>query len=220
MPGAGRAREPPLSGLSSCQELARITCASAWGRGRVCWDWGPWWPLVTRTPVTPPPPPPLVRAPAPPSVTARSWWPGENQTRKTRRKLLTKGACHWSWTPFLNIHDVFLFNRTEDFSNNRMPRRTLSLSPGWRLGESFDRNLYSDIHADRDDEVELFLEKYVLPLQDSCSEYDSGIEGFLLMIFHLFWIISKFQDITHLTHGLRTLVRKCQVKKKRFKSIK
>ena len=50
----------------------------------------------------------------------------------------------------------------------------MSLSPGWRLGESFDSNVYPDIHANRNDEVELFLEKYVLPLQDSSSEYDSG----------------------------------------------
>ena len=50
----------------------------------------------------------------------------------------------------------------------------MSLSPGWRLGESFDGNPYPDIHGNRNDEVELFLEKYVLPLQDSSSEYDSG----------------------------------------------
>ena len=55
-----------------------------------------------------------------------------------------------------------------------MPRRAMSLSPGWRLAESLDSNLCPDIHTNRNDEVELFLEKYVLPLQDSCSEYDSG----------------------------------------------
>ena len=55
-----------------------------------------------------------------------------------------------------------------------MPRRTMSLSPGWRLGESFDGNPLSGLHGNRNDEVELFLEKYVLPLQDSSSEYDSG----------------------------------------------
>ena len=68
----------------------------------------------------------------------------------------------------------FFLNRPEVVSNNRMPRRTMSLSPGWRLGESFDGNPYPDIHGNRNDEVELFLEKYVLPLQDSSSEYDSG----------------------------------------------
>ena len=55
----------------------------------------------------------------------------------------------------------------------------MSLSPGWRLGESFDSNVYTDIHTNRNDEVELFLEKYVLPLQDSCSEYDSGKKIFI-----------------------------------------
>ena len=48
----------------------------------------------------------------------------------------------------------------------KAPRRTMSLSPGWRLGGSGG-----------EDEVELFMEKYVLPLQDSSSsicEYDSG----------------------------------------------
>ena len=59
----------------------------------------------------------------------------------------------------------------------------MSLSPGWRLGESFDSNLYPDIHTNTNDEVELFLEKYVLPLQDSCSEYDSG-KNFLMHTFH------------------------------------
>lgn len=65
-----------------------------------------------------------------------------------------------------------------------MPRRAMSLSPGWRLAESFDSNLYPDIHTNRNDEVELFLEKYVLPLQDSCSEYDSGKHYFLMHTFH------------------------------------
>ena len=65
-------------------------------------------------------------------------------------------------------------------SHNRLPRRTLSLSPGWRHGESCDDNL--DIHEKRNDEVELFLEKYVLPLQDSCSEYDSG-RKFVFILF-------------------------------------
>ena len=48
----------------------------------------------------------------------------------------------------------------------KAPRRTMSLSPGWRLEASGG-----------EDEVELFMEKYVLPLQDSSSsicEYDSG----------------------------------------------
>ena len=53
----------------------------------------------------------------------------------------------------------------------KAPRRTMSLSPGWRLGGS------GGGLGDNEDEVELFMEKYVLPLQDSSSsicEYDSG----------------------------------------------
>ena len=53
----------------------------------------------------------------------------------------------------------------------KAPRRTMSLSPGWRLGGS------GGGVDDSEDEVELFMEKYVLPLQDSSSsicEYDSG----------------------------------------------
>ena len=55
----------------------------------------------------------------------------------------------------------------------KAPRRTMSLSPGWRLGGSGGGGGVGD----REDEVELFMEKYVLPLQDSSSsicEYDSG----------------------------------------------
>ena len=51
----------------------------------------------------------------------------------------------------------------------KAPRRTMSLSPGWRMGGSGG--------GGSEDEVELFMEKYVLPLQDSSSsicEYDSG----------------------------------------------
>ena len=53
----------------------------------------------------------------------------------------------------------------------KAPRRTMSLSPGWRMGGS------GGGVGDSEDEVELFMEKYVLPLQDSSSsicEYDSG----------------------------------------------
>ena len=56
-------------------------------------------------------------------------------------------------------------------SSKSVPQRSLSLSPGWKIGEDFDKS----------DEVELFLEKYVLPLQEinsisdlSNQEYDSG----------------------------------------------
>ena len=60
-------------------------------------------------------------------------------------------------------------------SSKSVPQRSLSLSPGWKIGEDFDSNF------DKSDEVELFLEKYVLPLQEinsisdlSNQEYDSG----------------------------------------------
>ena len=52
----------------------------------------------------------------------------------------------------------------------------MSLSPGWRLGGSLDSGSGGRV-GDSEDEVELFMEKYVLPLQDSSSsicEYDSG----------------------------------------------
>ena len=55
----------------------------------------------------------------------------------------------------------------------KAPRRTMSLSPGWRMGGSGGGGGVGD----SEDEVELFMEKYVLPLQDSSSsicEYDSG----------------------------------------------
>ena len=58
----------------------------------------------------------------------------------------------------------------------KAPRRTMSLSPGWRLGDSLDSGSGGRV-GDSEDEVELFMEKYVLPLQDSSSsicEYDSG----------------------------------------------
>ena len=50
----------------------------------------------------------------------------------------------------------------------------MSLSPGWRIGDS-------EVTQELNDEVELFLEKYVLPLQEGSSlnfddfhEHDSG----------------------------------------------
>lgn len=55
----------------------------------------------------------------------------------------------------------------------RLPQRSMSLSPGWRIGDS-------EVTQELNDEVELFLEKYVLPLQEGSSlnddfhEHDSG----------------------------------------------
>ena len=71
-------------------------------------------------------------------------------------------------------------------SKKQRPKRSLSLSPGWKLRGSH-RSL--DSLTDVEDEVELFLEKYVLPLQDesssdlsqiATSEYDSGFYGYLI----------------------------------------
>lgn len=64
-------------------------------------------------------------------------------------------------------------------TKKQKPKRSMSLSPGWKLRGSHDS---LDSLSDVEDEVELFLEKYVLPLQESTSdlsqiatsEYDSG----------------------------------------------
>ena len=57
----------------------------------------------------------------------------------------------------------------------KLPRRTLSLSANWRQGSL-------DLHSGND-EVELFLDKYVFPLEKKCqvetssSEDDSGLHS-------------------------------------------
>ena len=66
-----------------------------------------------------------------------------------------------------------------------IPQRSLSLSPGWKIGEDLENN------PNKSDEVELFLEKYVLPLQEinnsisdlSNQEYDSGMKIIIFQIF-------------------------------------
>ena len=79
-------------------------------------------------------------------------------------------------------------------SSKSVPQRSLSLSPGWKIGEDFDKS----------DEVELFLEKYVLPLQEinsisdlSNQEYDSGRKWFIQQIF-----INSYKNLGH--HSLET----------------
>ena len=67
--------------------------------------------------------------------------------------------------------------------SKRLPKRSMSLSPGWKMRGGCQGSEWS-LDCDLEDEVELFLEKYVLPLQESCSdlsqvetsEYDSGRE--------------------------------------------
>ena len=68
-------------------------------------------------------------------------------------------------------------------TSKRLPKRSMSLSPGWKMRGGCQGSEWS-LDCDLEDEVELFLEKYVLPLQESCSdlsqvetsEYDSGRE--------------------------------------------
>ena len=69
--------------------------------------------------------------------------------------------------------------------SKRLPKRSMSLSPGWKMRGGCQGSEWSLDCEDLEDEVELFLEKYVLPLQESCSdlsqvetsEYDSGREA-------------------------------------------
>jgi len=79
-------------------------------------------------------------------------------------------AWRKSEEPEIKQTSLHSYNR---IAQKRLPQRSLSLSPGWRIGDGLETQ-------DVNDEVELFLEKYVLPLQEGSSlnedfhEYDSG----------------------------------------------
>ena len=81
----------------------------------------------------------------------------------------------------LHLYHLAIFRSTL----KSIPQRSLSLSPGWKIGEDLENN------PSKSDEVELFLEKYVLPLQEinnsisdlSNQEYDSGMKIIIFQIF-------------------------------------